>query len=508
MKRDMAKRIGMIGSSAVLVLLLQLALGPGVANADSHASAEAAGDRTPAVAAPQVAPYVDVTLPDQPTLAQVANKTGVDTFTLAFIIGSSQGCVPTWGAEFPLDDQDMIGQIEQLRAAGGDVIVAFGGAVGPYMAQVCGSASELADAYRKVVEVTGATHLDFDIEAAYSQADKINQAIAKLQETNPGVEISYTLAVQSPGYGLASAALDVVESAVAHDVDVGVVNAMAMNFAGAGTDMGQASITTAHSVYDQIEPLFPQRSETELWATIGITPMIGVNNVRSLVFRQDDANELVSWASSQGLGLLGFWSVGRDHGCAGGGVSATCSGIGQSDFEFTRIFGGADGGDDGGGNGDTEAPTVPTGLDVTGTTSTSVSLSWEASTDNTGVTDYIVTASQVDVASDGSASAGDAGKFGVAPDTSTTVSGLEPSTSYTFTVAARDAAGNTSARSEAVTATTDAGDDGGTPTWEAGVSYQVGDHVLYEGQEYVCRIAHTSLPGWRPAGTPALWRSL
>lgn len=41
---------------------------------------------------------------------------------------------------------------------------------------------------------------------------------------------------------------------------------------------------------------------------------------------------------------------------------------------------------DGGGD-DTEAPTVPSGLQVTGTTSSSVSLTWEASDDNVGVAD-------------------------------------------------------------------------------------------------------------------------
>lgn len=302
------------------------------------ASAGAAADPPRTVAVSQVAPYVDVTLPNQPTLADVASRTGVDTFSLAFIIGSAQGCVPTWGAQFPLDDPDIIGQIEELRARGGDVIVSFGGALGPYLAQVCGTAAQLADGYRQVVDVTGATQLDFDIEAGFNLADKINTAIAMLQQSHPQVEVSYTLAVQSPGFGLAPAALDVVESAVVHGVDVSVVNAMAMNFAGDGSDMGQAAIRTAQSVHDQLSPLFPDLSSAELWRTIGITPMIGVNNVQGLVFRQDDARQLVSWASGQGLGLLSFWSVGRDHGCPGGGVSPTCSGITQTDFEFTTLF--------------------------------------------------------------------------------------------------------------------------------------------------------------------------
>ncbi|MEU9268968.1 carbohydrate binding domain-containing protein [Streptomyces sp. NPDC048251] len=102
----------------------------------------------------------------------------------------------------------------------------------------------------------------------------------------------------------------------------------------------------------------------------------------------------------------------------------------------------------GGGGSDTQAPTVPGGLTSTGKTSSSVSLSWNAATDNVGVTGY-------DVYS-GSA------KVLTVSGTSATVSGLSASTGYTFTVKARDAAGNTSAASNSVSVTTNAGGGGGT----------------------------------------------
>lgn len=101
----------------------------------------------------------------------------------------------------------------------------------------------------------------------------------------------------------------------------------------------------------------------------------------------------------------------------------------------------------GGGGGDTSAPTAPGGLRTTGTTSTSVALAWNASTDNVGVVGY-------DVYTGSTKRASVAG-------TSATVGGLTPSTAYTFTVKARDAAGNVSAASGAVTATTSSGGGGG-----------------------------------------------
>ncbi|WP_405889015.1 carbohydrate binding domain-containing protein [Streptomyces sp. NBC_01136] len=107
-----------------------------------------------------------------------------------------------------------------------------------------------------------------------------------------------------------------------------------------------------------------------------------------------------------------------------------------------------DGPGGGGGGSDTQAPTAPTNLTSTGKTSSSVSLSWGASSDNVGVTAYDIYSGSNQVLS--------------VSGTSATVSGLSASTAYTFTVKARDAAGNTSGASNSVSVTTDAGTGGGT----------------------------------------------
>lgn len=90
--------------------------------------------------------------------------------------------------------------------------------------------------------------------------------------------------------------------------------------------------------------------------------------------------------------------------------------------------------------GDTQPPTAPGNLVSTGVTSTSASLSWNASTDNVGVTGYDVYHGSTLAKS--------------VTTTTATVTGLAASTQYTFTVKARDAAGNTSGPSNAVTVTT------------------------------------------------------
>jgi chitodextrinase len=89
---------------------------------------------------------------------------------------------------------------------------------------------------------------------------------------------------------------------------------------------------------------------------------------------------------------------------------------------------------------DTTAPTAPTTLVASGTTTTSTNLSWTASTDNVGVTGYDVYQ----------------GATLKATVTTTTYSltGLTAATAYTFSIKAKDAAGNISASSNVVNVTT------------------------------------------------------
>ena len=92
---------------------------------------------------------------------------------------------------------------------------------------------------------------------------------------------------------------------------------------------------------------------------------------------------------------------------------------------------------------DTVAPTAP-GQPVAGTvTSTSVALTWAAATDNYGVTQYVVYRNGT--------------QAGVVASTAFTDSGLAPSSTYVYTIVAKDAAGNASAASTARQVTTAAG---------------------------------------------------
>lgn len=107
--------------------------------------------------------------------------------------------------------------------------------------------------------------------------------------------------------------------------------------------------------------------------------------------------------------------------------------------------------------GDTTPPTAPTGLATSGVSAASLTLTWNAATDNVGVTGYRVRQDGVILA-------------GTTPGLSRLITGLAASTEYDFEVSARDANANWSVWSSAVTVTTAASSDTTAPTVPTGLA--------------------------------------
>ena len=103
-------------------------------------------------------------------------------------------------------------------------------------------------------------------------------------------------------------------------------------------------------------------------------------------------------------------------------------------------------------SGDCTPPTAPT-LISTGTSATSISLSWSGSTDNVGVAGYYVFRGSTQIAN--------------VTGTSYTDTGLTPSTQYSYSVKAFDAAGNISPASNTVSVTTSVASGPPAPTLSA-----------------------------------------
>ncbi|WP_369144398.1 cellulose binding domain-containing protein [Streptomyces sp. R44] len=296
----------------------------------------------PAPAA-RYAPYVDTSLYPAYDLLATADATGVKEFNLAFIT-SGGSCAPLWGGVTDLANDKVAAQIGALRAKGGDVRVSFGGAAGHELALNCSTSSALATAYGKVVDQYKLTKVDFDIEGAALPDTAANtrrsQAIAQLQKSHPGLNVSFTLPVMPEG--LTQPGVDLIADARRNGVRVDAVNIMAMDYGPAySADMGTYAIQAATATQAQIKGVLGL-SDAAAWKAVAVTPMIGVNDVSSEVFKVDDATQLVDFAKSKGLGWLSMWSSTRDKQCAAGAVTyadPTCSSILQQPLAFTKAFG-------------------------------------------------------------------------------------------------------------------------------------------------------------------------
>ncbi|GGL15265.1 sugar hydrolase [Sphaerisporangium melleum] len=280
-----------------------------------------------------VAPYIDITM-STPSLVAAAAATGVRNYTLAFALGDSTGCNPAWGGTIPLNDTRIINDVRGLQAQGGQVIVATGGAVGPYLEHSCGTSAQLLAAYKKVLDTVGTNHLDVDVEAAIDIA-KVNSALRQLQAER-GTRISYTLRIQGQDYGLDPFSVQILGDAAARGLDV-LVNPMLMDFGYTGA-WGDAMVSAANATLAQMRTIWPSRTDAQLRRMLGLTPMIGKNDTGQTT-TQADARKLLAYAQAGHVGRVAFWSIGRDNGgCPNGTLSPTCSGVSQSAYEFTTIF--------------------------------------------------------------------------------------------------------------------------------------------------------------------------
>ncbi|NBW87705.1 MAG: hypothetical protein EBR23_13000, partial [Planctomycetia bacterium] len=276
------------------------------------------------------APYVDMGQYPVPDLDGLARQYGVGLMTLGFMQATPTGKLGWAGFDVltpgSTNEQALAiqGEINALRAAGGDVMVSLGGAAGQSLAQSYAQrglgAQALATAYCEMVDTLKLNKLDFDIEgAAIAETQTIKMqmdAIALLQATRPGLGVWLTLPVLPQG--LTQDGVNVVKAALVAGVKVDGVNVMAMDYGDSAAppqlkSMGEYAVDAANSTFAQMTSLFAGLGQTFGWNQLGVTPMLGVNDVTTEVFTLADADRLEAFARAKGLGMLSMWSLNRDN---------------------------------------------------------------------------------------------------------------------------------------------------------------------------------------------------
>jgi chitinase len=294
-----------------------LALVSGAALAAGGLGLAGAGTADAAASYPAhyAAPYLQISTSDSGDMASDMSATGLKYFTLAFLIPQS-GCTPEWE-----DGGYSVGQfnaqISSLQAAGGNVIVSFGGADGGELAQTCTSVSSLTAAYLNVVNTTGATRLDFDIEGGVlsdtASTARRDQALAALQAEDPAVQVDFTLAVAPNGLPTGTGSeYALLQDAKSKGVKVSVVNLMTMDFGNGQNALNDAESAATASA-SQLASLYGI-STSAAYNMMGLTPIAGQNDDNEN-FTTGNASTLESFAANNGVAELSFWEVdGYDKG--------------------------------------------------------------------------------------------------------------------------------------------------------------------------------------------------
>ncbi|NKX54303.1 chitinase [Arthrobacter mobilis] len=304
--------------------------------------------------------YVDVTatpayrIEDPPSAA-------AETVVLSFIVAHPDNpCRPSWGGYYTLEEAntelDLDRRAARLAETGGEIIVSFGGLLNDELATACTDTAQLVRAYGSVIDRYQISTIDLDIEAddlGNTEAGKRRaEAIAALQQERSAqdpLRVWLTLPVAPTGLTEQGTA------AVSHMLDAGVdlagVNIMTMDYGGSrmpDQTMLDASIDAANSTHRQLGILYDQAGQhlgtKTLWKKIGLTPMIGQNDVPEEVFDLEAARGLNRFAHDNGVGRISMWSLNRDSTCGENWpdlkrVSDSCSGIDQGAETFAEVLG-------------------------------------------------------------------------------------------------------------------------------------------------------------------------
>ncbi|WP_273429819.1 glycosyl hydrolase family 18 protein [Chitinibacter tainanensis] len=470
--------------------------------------------------ATDVAPYYEMWYAgNNLSLTQARQQLGLNSVTLAFTIANGNSCaISNDGSGTDILNGGMKADIATFRQAGGRVIASFGGAAGTYLEAVC-SVDAMVNLIDGMITTHGIKALDFDVEGGSLSNATYNStrsaAIKQLQAKYPDLYVSFTLPVMPTG--LTTEGVNAVKSAINAGVRVDMVNVMAMDYgssASAGKKMGDLAVQAAQSTFNQIKPLFPGLTDAQIWAKVGVTPMLGVNDVQSEVFGLADAQILTDFAKQKGLGLIAWWSFHRDN---------SSNGASKANFEFWNIFKNAQGGV----VVPTPTPSVtPTATPVvtpvvTATPKPTVTptptpggvAAWDKSTIYTGgqrvVYNGVVYEAQWWTQGEvpGAAQWGPwkvvSGSTPVPSSAPTVAPTTAPTIAPTATPTARP---STPTPTPVVTATPVPGNS--CAVWAEGSTYKAGDVVSYSGQSYTALSAHTAYvgAGWTPSTTPTLWK--
>jgi hypothetical protein len=267
----------------------------------------------------EVAPYFQTWNPG--TLTQAKQASGLSSATLAFAI-TDGSC-----ALHP-DLQNKLPDGRNFIAAGGQLIISFGGQMGVYAEIACND-DQLFTLMEKLMVDSGTRRFDWDIEGKQllnvEGTARRTRVLARLQAKYPDLYTSFTL----PGWlhGVSVDSMNLLKTTAAGGVRIDMVNVMTMDFGSENirtmvvpATVAQASIMTFKAAAAQVATVYPNKTPAQINAMMGMTPLIGTS-ADGTTLSLADAQTIADFIKLNGVGLLSYWSFQRDQAQATSGSS-------------------------------------------------------------------------------------------------------------------------------------------------------------------------------------------
>ncbi|MFI9380057.1 glycosyl hydrolase family 18 protein [Kutzneria sp. NPDC052558] len=302
------------------------------------------------------APYFE-TYQEGQSPSALAKQAGVKYLTLAFLQTAQQGsCTLLWDGATAIGGGSFGAEIAALQAAGGDAIPSLGGyaadTTNTELADSCTDVSKIAAGFESLITTYNISRIDLDVEADSlnnsAGIDRRNKAIKLTEDwaaaNGRGIQFSYTLPTTPTGL---ATGLAVLQNAVSNQARVDVINLMTFDYYdNAQHNMATDTQTAVAGLINQITPLYPGKTQAQLYAMVGVTEMPGRDDYGSSgetgppeIFTVANATTVYNWAVSKGINTLSFWALQRDNGgCNGTPGNDSCSGIQQNTWDFSHVF--------------------------------------------------------------------------------------------------------------------------------------------------------------------------
>jgi chitinase len=306
------------------------------------------------------APYVDATLTPSYSF-QDRSLDPARQVVLGFVVSAPGAvCAPSWGAAYGFSQADQalaLGpRLAELGQEGVGAVVSFGGRANTDLAEGCTNVPSLERAYQSVVSHYRLRTIDLDVEGAAlsdaAAAQRRAAAVAGLQAAaarqHRPVRVWLTLPVEPDG--LQSDAISVIDAMLRARVSLAGINIMTMDFRSppaTGQTMLDLVQQAASAVHTQLQVQLARYGVSlgspQVWQRMGITVMIGQNDIPGEIFTTDDAQGLVRFVNSNGIGRVSMWSLNRDSECGqafgeSGILSDACSGTPEQSLAFSQLF--------------------------------------------------------------------------------------------------------------------------------------------------------------------------